>query len=168
MFWWRINAWSEISAMIVSGIVSLLFSSKIIGGYLFGDQAMMPSWAKFPMVVLITTIIWIMVTILTKPETKAVLQRFYKRTQPGGPGWSKVITEAQQENIDIINTKGAWSVPSGIIAMLIGCLFIYSILFATGYWIYGEHTFAIIFTIIVFISGYMLYKMWHKIKANVL
>ncbi|MFT4804774.1 MAG: SSS family solute:Na+ symporter [Saprospiraceae bacterium] len=167
-FWWRINAWSEISAMIVSGIVSLLFSSKTIGGYLFGDQAMMPSWAKFPMVVLITTIIWIMVTILTKPETKAVLQRFYKRTQPGGPGWSKVITEAQQENIDIINTKGAWSVPSGIIAMLIGCLFIYSILFATGYWIYGEHTFAIIFTIIVFISGYMLYKMWHKIKANVL
>jgi Na+/proline symporter len=167
-FWWRINAWSEISAMIVSGIVSLLFSSKTIGGTLFGDEAMMPSWAKFPIVVLITTIIWILVTILTKPETKAVLQRFYKRTQPGGPGWSKVITEAQQENIDIINTKGAWSVPSGIIAMLIGCLFIYSILFATGYWIYGEHTFAIIFTIIVLISGYMLYKMWHKIKANIL
>jgi Na+/proline symporter len=167
-FWWRINAWSEISAMIVSGIVSLLFASKTIGDSLFGVDAMMPSWGKFPMVVLVTTIIWILVTFLTQPETKAVLQSFYKRTQPGGPGWNKVVLEAQQENIDIIDTKEAWSVPSGIIAMLIGCLFIYSILFATGYWIYGENTYGIIFTLTTIISGFMLYKMWNKIKANVL
>jgi Na+/proline symporter len=167
-FWWRINAWSEISAMIVSGVVSLLFSSQSIGDKLFGSDAFMPNWAKFPMVVLITTIIWLVVTFITRPETKDVLQKFYKRTQPGGPGWSRVISEAKHDNIDIVNSKEAWSVPSGIIAMLVGCIFIYSIMFATGNYIYGEYTKALILSGVALISGFVLIKLWSKIKANIL
>lgn len=167
-FWWRINAWSEISAMIVSGVVSLLFSSQSIGDKLFGSDAFMPNWAKFPMVVLITTIIWLVVTFITRPETKDVLQKFYKRTQPGGPGWSRVISEAKHDNIDIVNSKEAWSVPSGIIAMLVGCVFIYSIMFATGNYIYREYTKALILSGVALISGFVLIKLWSKIKANIL
>jgi Na+/proline symporter len=167
-FWWRINAWSEISAMFVSGIVSLLFTSKTIGGYLFGSDALMPSWAKFPMVVLITTIVWLLVTYLTQPETKNVLENFYKRTQPGGPGWSKVITKAEEDNINIVDANEGWSVPSGIVAMLLGCVLIYSCMFATGYYIYGDYNLAIPITITAIIAGYLLIKTWSKIKTKVL
>lgn len=167
-FWWRINAWSEISAMFVSGVVSIILSFTPLGNYLFGDDGLMPSYTKFPMIVLITTIIWIVVTYATQPETKIVLQGFYKKIQPGGPGWSKVVNEAKAENIEIVNTNEGWSVPSGIIAMLVGCVFIYSIMFATGNYIYGEYTKALILSGVALISGFVLIKLWSKIKANIL
>ncbi len=167
-FWWRINAWSEISAMIVSGIVSLLFSSGAISSALFGDVGMMPNWAKFPMVVFITTVVWLLVTFITKPEKKKVLQSFYKKTQPGGPGWTKIINEALNENITLQENESPWSVPSGILAMLLGCVLIYSCLFTTGYWIYGEYKIAVITSLLAIISGFLLVKMWKKIRVDIL
>jgi solute:Na+ symporter, SSS family len=167
-FWWRINAWSEISAMLVSGIVSILLNFTSLGNYFFGDEGIMPSYAKFPMVVLVTTIIWIAITYLTQAEKKEVLQNFYKKIQPGGPGWSKVIDVAKADKIELIDTKEGWSVPSGIIAMLIGCVLIYSIMFATGYWIYGNYKFAIILTAVAIASTFGLSKVWNKIKATIL
>jgi len=167
-FWWRINAWSEISAMFVSGIVSITLTFTSLGSYFFGNEGVMPSWAKFPMIVLITTIIWISVTFLTRQEHKNVLQDFYKRIQPGGPGWRKVIKEAKLENIDLINTNEGWSVPSGILAMVLGCILIYSCMFATGYWIYADYTSAIMLTITAFLSGLLLIRIWKKIKSKIL
>jgi len=167
-FWWRINAWSEISAMLVSGIVSIALNFTFLGDYFFGDEGLMPAYAKFPMVVLVTTIVWIAVTYLTKAESKEVLQSFYKKIQPGGPGWTKVIEEASAEDIVLIDNNEGWSVPSGIIAMLIGCVLIYSIMFATGYWIYGEYKFAMILTGVALVSAFALFKVWKKIKATIL
>ncbi|MFH6767556.1 sodium:solute symporter family protein [Gaetbulibacter aquiaggeris] len=167
-FWWRINAWSEISAMFVSGIVSMVLAFTRLGDYLFSDSGLMPSYAKFPMIVLLTTIVWIMVTYLTKPETNMVLQNFYKKIQPGGPGWSKVVNEAEKNNIKIVDSNEGWSVPSGIVAMMIGCIFIYSIMFATGSLLYGEYSRAFILLGVVLVSGFILIKLWKKIRANVL
>jgi len=167
-FWWRINAWSEISAMLVSGIVSILLNFTFLGNYFFGDEGLMPLYAKFPMVVLVTTIVWIAVTYLTQAETKEVLQDFYKKTQPGGPGWNKIVREAKIKNINLIDTNEGWSVPSGIIAMLIGCVLIYAIMFATGYWIYGNYKFAIILTGVAIASTFALSKVWKKIKTTIL
>ena len=67
---------------------------------------------KFPMVVLITTVVWLLVTFLTPAENNKVLLNFYKRTTPGGPGWKAIVGDEQ------INNEG-WSVPSGILAMLL-------------------------------------------------
>lgn len=167
-FWWRINAWSEISAMLVSGIVSILLNFTFLGDYFFGDDGLMPSYAKFPIVVLVTTIVWVAVTYLTRAEKKEVLRNFYKRIQPGGPGWAKVIDEASDENIVLIDNNEGWSVPSGIIAMLIGCVLIYSIMFATGHWIYGYYNSAIILTGVAITSAFALSKVWKKIKATIL
>ncbi|MCK0131881.1 Na+:solute symporter [Flavobacteriaceae bacterium F08102] len=167
-FWWRINAWSEITAMFTSGIVSLLFAIAPVKAYLFGVDGVFPAWAEYVFVVAITTVVWIMATLLTQPESKDVLQRFYKRTQPGGPGWNKVVMEARQQGVEVVDTGAGWSVPSGILAMLIGCVLIYSIMFATGYWIYGKTTVAIILTGVAVIFGFLLYKMWHRIKAIIL
>ena len=158
-FWWRINAWSEISAIFVSGIVSILFNMQIISDVLFGENALMPEYMKFPMVVIITTIIWILVTFATPPENKEVLLNFYKKITPGGPGWKAVVGNNQIE-------KSQWSVPSGILAMILALIMIYSLLFATGYFIYGNFQLGIILTAIAVIAAYLLSKVWKKIKVN--
>jgi Na+/proline symporter len=167
-FWWRINAWSEISAMIVSGIVSLLLSVESISNVFFGSEGYLPSYAKFPIIVLITTLVWIVITYLTKPEKQKVLEKFYLKTQPGGPGWKSVVKKAVSSDLKNVNPSKGWNVPKGIYAMLLGCLLIYSCLFTTGYWIYGESTKAIITTILAFLFGYLLLKTWKKIRNNVL
>ena len=167
-FWWRINAWSEISAMFVSGIVSILLNFTDLGIYFFGEEGLFPTWAKFPMIVLVTTIVWVAVTFLTQAESKTVLQYFYKKTQPGGPGWQKIVLEARQENIELENTKAGWSVPSGILAMLVGCALIYSIMFATGYIIYGNYLNGLLLIGAALIFALLLMKLWKKIKVTIL
>lgn len=167
-FWWRINAWSEITAMVASGVVSLLITIPSIKSFLFGLGGLFPSWSEFPFVVFITTSLWLLVTFMTPSEDSEVLRSFYKKTQPGGPGWSKVIKEAKAESVDLIDGEQGWSVPSGIIAMLLGCLMIYSTMFATGYYIYGDYQLAFPLTGLVVVSAYFLVKIWKKIKATVL
>lgn len=159
-FWWRINAWSEISAIFVSGIVSVLFNMEIVYSVLFGETALMPEYMKFPMVVLITTIVWIVVTFATPAEDKEVLLSFYKKTNPGGPGWKAIIGDEQ------IESEG-WSVPSGILAMLFALVLIYSLLFATGYFIYGNLLLSGILMLIALISAYFIFRIWGRIKVKV-
>lgn len=167
-FWWRINAWSEISAMFVSGMVSILLNFTDLGIYFFGEEGLFPAWAKFPMIVLVTTIVWVAVTFLTQAESKTVLQHFYKKIQPGGPGWQKIVLEARQENIELENTKAGWSVPSGILAMLVGCALIYSVMFATGYIIYGNYLNGLLLIGAALIFALLLMKLWKKIKVTIL
>ncbi|MBT8394933.1 MAG: Na+:solute symporter [Flavobacteriaceae bacterium] len=167
-FWWRINAWSEISAMFVSGIVSILLNFTSLGIYFFSEDGLMPTYTKFPMIVLVTSIVWISVTYLTRPESKTVLQNFYKKIQPGGPGWRIIINEARADNIEIIDTTEGWSVPSGILAMLIGCVLIYSVMFAVGNLIYGQYLESLVLFVVAFISSIILSRLWKKIKSNIL
>ncbi len=167
-FWWRINAWTEISAMLASGIISILIEFTSLGETLFGTSGMMPGYAKFPFVVFTSTLIWLVVTYLTKPETKETLYTFYKKTQPGGPGWKGIVTAADQEGVPIVQHTEAWSVPMGIVAMLLGCVLIYGTLFTTGYFIYGQLTNALIGLSFCFTSGALLIAVWKKIKGKVL
>jgi Na+/proline symporter len=160
-FWWRINAWSEISAIFVSGIVSVLFNMEVISSVLFGESALMPEYMKFPMVVLITTVVWLVVTFSTPAEDKEVLLSFFKKTVPGGPGWKAIVGNEQIKN-------EGWSVPSGILAMLLSLATIYCLLFATGYFIYGNFQLGGILMFISLISAYLLSKVWSRIKVDVL
>ncbi|MFL2599701.1 MAG: sodium:solute symporter family protein [Flavobacteriaceae bacterium] len=169
-FWWRINAWSEITAMFASGIISLSLKLTPLGNFLFNPaDGVFEDYMEYPLVVLVTTFIWLFATFVTKPESKNVLRDFYKKIQPGGPGWKRVVDQAEMDNVKIVsNSDQNWSVPSGIKAMILGCITIYSIMFATGYWIYSEFTYAIPTTFVAIFSGYFLYKAWMKIKGSVL
>ena len=168
-FWWRINSWSEITAMFASGIISIVLKLTSIGDYFFATETgVFKNYYEYPFVVLTTTFIWITATYLTQPESKEVLQNFYKKIQPGGPGWIKIINEAKKEGILLENNDKGWSVPFGILAMLLGCVLIYSCMFATGYWIYGDYNYALPLTIIAIISGVLLMKTWSKIRAIIL
>jgi Na+/proline symporter len=168
-FWWRINAWSEITAMFASGIISITLKLTPIGDYFFAPgTGVFEDYYEYPAVVLLTTTIWLIATYVTQPENKEVLRFFYKKIQPGGPGWSKIINEAEAEGIILKDNNEGWSVPSGIVAMLLGCVLIYSCMFATGYWIYGDYDYAIPITLLAVVSAYFLIKTWKKIRATVL
>lgn len=168
-FWWRINAWSEISAMFASGIVSLVLAIPTVNTYLFDKtEGLMPAYAKFLIVVAVTSAVWLIATFITKPESDAVLRNFYLKIQPGGPGWRKVITKATNDKVEIVKDKEGWSVPSGIIAMLLGCVLIYSTMFTTGYLIYGDYSYALTLGTLAIVSGYFLVKIWKKISVNIL
>jgi len=168
-FWWRINAWSEITAMFASGIISILLKTTALGPMLFAaDTGVFPDWTEYPFVVVVTSAIWLTATFVTQPESKEVLRSFYKKIQPGGPGWTRVVDEAKSDDVEIVNTREKWSVPAGITAMLLGCVLIYSIMFATGYWIYGRTTSAMVLTLVAAISGFLLVKAWNRMKDNLL
>ncbi|MCE2613516.1 Na+:solute symporter [Flavobacteriaceae bacterium D16] len=168
-FWWRINAWSEITAMFASGIISIALKITPVGPWLFdANEGIFPSWTEYPFVVLVTTVIWLGATFITQPESKEVLRGFYRKIQPGGPGWTKVIRDAEKDQQVIANKDEKWSVPAGIWAMLLGCVLIYTCMFATGFWIYGDYTQASILTVVALVSGYSLSRVWLKLKDNIL
>lgn len=168
-FWWRINAWSEITAMFASGIITIVVAKTALGDYLFApNTGVFPEWANYPFIVVTTTAIWMAATFLTRPESDETLRSFYRKIQPGGPGWSKVVEEANAAGEKIANKDEKWSVPQGISAMILGCVLIYSVMFATGYWIYGRTMSAMILSGIAIVSGFLLIKAWNRMKDHIL
>ena len=120
-FWWRINAYTEIVAMIISLIIAFYFNF-INNNY--------ESWEKIVFGSLLTTIVWISATYFTPPDSNETLQNFVKKVNPGGPGWAKFSTSEANE---------PWPVPNGILCMILGCISIYSVLLGVGQLIYGNN-----------------------------
>ncbi|HEU5184951.1 MAG TPA: sodium:solute symporter family protein [Gemmatimonadaceae bacterium] len=138
-YWWRINAWSEISAMIASFIVSVAAMQLIpraFKGTPNGD-----AWVML-VTVAISTIVWVSVTYLTRPEPDAVLDAFYRRVRPGGPGWRAVSGRLG---------FGRESIPGGGLAWtnwVAGIIAVYSTLFGIGKLVFGELGSGLIFVAI--------------------
>jgi Na+/proline symporter len=86
-YWWRVNAWSEISAMVASFVTSVILH---LVGVNAGDTSTKDYAIAMGITVGITTVVWLTVTFLTAPESDAVLDRFYRKVRPGGPGWRPV------------------------------------------------------------------------------
>ena len=164
-FWWRINAWSEITAMFASGIISILLKLTPLGPFLFNsDNGLFEDYMEYPFVVIVTTFLWLIVTFITKPESDKVLINFYSKIRPGGPGWNKVliksnITKEKSENKALID---------GLYAMIIGSVLIYSIMFSTGYLLYGEINLGLFFMFNSIIFGVLLVFKWRKIRTKFL
>ncbi len=161
-FWWRINAWSEIAAMFSSGIISIFF--------VFFEvlPESWPSYWRFPIIVLVTTIIWIVVTLFTAPESDAVLRDFYRRIQPGGSGWQKVVNDAKAQGVAIVDPDAKWTLPSGILAMVAGTILVYALLFATGKLLFGEISMSIILYVISALSAFILVRFWRKVGRDII
>ena len=155
-FWWRVNAWSEIAAMVSSGITSIALQFGPLSLILFGPEGVLPAWGKYPLVVAITTAVWLLVTWVTPAESKETLQRFVDQVQPGGPGWKNYPTQKKQGL--------PWMVPQGITAMIWGALMVYGALFSTGYALYGDGQVLAISLSITGISALMLLRTWRKIS----
>ncbi len=128
-YWWRINAWSEISAMLASFIVSVTAMQLVPRAFKGTPNA--DAWVML-VTVAISTIVWVSVTYLTRPEPDAVLDAFYRRVRPGGPGWRAVSARLG---------FGRESIPGGGLAWtnwLAGIVAVYSTLFGIGKLVFGE------------------------------
>ena len=157
-FWWRINAFSEVAAMVVSFVVA-------VGVELFGPEDL-PNWAKIVVGVGVTTLAWLFVTFLTRPTDEATLCRFCKLVRPGGPGWAAVLRRAASEGQLIEQAGQRWNVPMEMVCMLIGCAAVYSALIATGYWIYGNWLPAAVLTGVGAGCTAILIKTWKRVNAS--
>lgn len=159
-FWWRINAWSEISAMVVSFVVALYFRfmHTEIG------FPVLESWEELIIGVVVTTIAWLITTYITRPTDEKTLINFCKLIRPGGPGWKKITKLGTQKGLSKTELEDeAWRVPKGILCMFLGCIVVYGILIATGYWIYGNIGPAVFLTVVVGISSWLLVREWKKL-----
>jgi len=150
-FWWRVNAWSEISAMIVSFLASAGFfvlNKALAAGWSIGrlaedlmraglivrdapDTLRVPDWATLVGTAAATTVCWLVVTFLTPPTERATLVRFCRRVRPAGAGWAAVRREAGVDG-------SPDSLPQGLLGVVLGCTLVYSALFGAGSFVYGN------------------------------
>jgi solute:Na+ symporter, SSS family len=124
-FWWRINAWSEVAAMVSSFVVAIGFFVAKKMGYAVADH-----WSLV-ITVIITTVVWLTVTFKTEPTERGTLVAFYRLVRPAGPGWAQIRAETG---------VGASpdSLPLALLGWTLGCVFVYSALFGAGSFIYGR------------------------------
>ncbi len=141
-FWWRINAYTEIVAMI---------SSLIIAGYMNFGGLEIPGWLKIVYGAGITTIVWIIATYVTPPDDDETLQNFVNKINPGGPGWKKYSSSIASET---------WEVPKGILSMVLGCFSVYGLLLGVGQLIYGNFYPGILICGFGLIASIGLIKIW--------
>ena len=111
------------------------------------------AWFEIVIGAVLTTITWIITTFITPPENEKTLKRFVSIVNPGGPGWKKFEQKKTLEQ---------WSVPKGILSMLLGSIAVYGILLGTGSFIYGNYLIAISLIGTSLICVYFLLKVWFQ------
>ena len=141
-FWWRINALTEIVAMV---------SSLVVAGYLNFSGLEMEGWLKIVCGTLITTVVWVLTAYLSPPEAEDTLRNFVRKVNPGGPGWRQFSNDVSTE---------PWPVPKGILMMLLGSFSVYSILLGVGQLIYGHVYPGIFICSLSIMSSMALVKIW--------
>ena len=141
-FWWRINAYTEIVAMI---------SSLLIAFYLNFGELQVADWSKIIIGAVLTTSIWLVATFLTPSDDQETLQNFVDKVNPGGPGWKRYSSKMNAE---------PWIVPKGMFSMFLGCTAVYGFLLSTGQFIYGNMEIGFFFFSISVLAFFGIYKIW--------
>ncbi len=146
-YWWRINAWSEISAMACSLLVTLALNRW---QPFAGDSSLIFAKGALTTTV-ITTAVWLIVTFLTRPEPEEVLLRFYRLVRPDVRGWKRIASLASEipAHRDIGRNTAAW---------ILGCIMIYACLFGTGKLLLHQAGLAALLFAVSAVSAVFLYR----------
>ena len=145
-FWWRINAWSEIAAMISSFVIAVAMLIARRAGVPIADSTALLVSIAF------TTVVWVIVTLLTPATDPATLRRFYELTRPAGPGWNAIRR-------DTALPPSPDSIPQMLLGWSAGIAFVYAGLFGTGNLIYGRSGNAAICAVVFAVSGVILLRL---------
>jgi len=145
-FWWRVNAWCEIAAMISSFVIAVAFFVAAKTGH--------PVAAHWSLIgtVAATTIVWVSVAFLSPPTARETLLSFYALVRPAGPGWASVRAE-----VGIAASPD--SLPQSFLGWLLGSMFIYSALFGVGSALYGHTGPAAVWAVLFVVSGVGLWRL---------
>jgi Na+/proline symporter len=141
-FWWRVNAWSEISAMVASTVMSVVAYTTYAGS---------PFYWKLMLIISVSTAVWITVTYLTPPVSMEKLEAFVRHVNPGGPGWRTVRNgrELMPEAEGLTGPLFEWAY---------GSLFLIGLTLGTGKFLLGYHASAGIWGGISLITGWLMYR----------
>src|SRR5438093_499614 len=146
-YWWRINAWSEVSAMITAFVVSVLLQT--VGG-LQSDQPL--DFAHIVLItVAVTTAVWLAVTFLTRPESDATLVAFYRRTRPSRAGWGPVAALAP-------DVRPSADGLANLIDWIAGCVLVYGALFGVGKLLLQETLAGLVLLVVAAVAGGIIYR----------
>ena len=151
-FWWRINAWSEIAAMLISFLLAVYLH---FGHARLGFAPIEPTSALV-IGVMVTTFGWLAVTFLTPPTDRAVLQSFYDRIRPAPAGWRRAVDTSGRKD-------AGGDVAAAFLAWFLGCVAVYAALFATGYLLYGRLEIGLLCAAIAVASAYALGRVIPKV-----
>jgi Na+/proline symporter len=152
-FWWRINAWSEIAAMVTSFLLATYF-------FIAGREGNAPAaHVSLIITVAVTTVVWLTVSLVTPPADRARLIEFYKLVRPAGPGWKKIREEAGLP-------PSPDSMANALLAWVLGCVFVYAALFGTGSFLYGHTSQGSFWMIALVVSGGWLVGLLRSSRKN--
>lgn len=147
-FWWRVNAWCEVAAMVSSFGVSLaILLLKRNGMEISTHHALLVTIA-------VTTICWVMTALLGPMTDRKILTAFYKRIRPFGPGWESIRIEAGIARDD--ESASSENIPLALVGWVTGCVVIWSSLFCVGFFLYGRVAMATGLLCIFTLSGIVL------------
>ena len=155
-FWWRINAWSEISAMIISFLIAVYF--QFVHTNILGLEPLEPSF-QLVFGVLLTSVGWVTVTLLTPPASPETLKSFHQLIRPMGGGWRGAGLGLEPE-------PNGSSPTAAFLAWFLGCIAIYGALFGTGYALYGRNTLSLLCITIAALAILWLFRLLPKIELR--
>ena len=152
-FWWRVNAWSEISGMIISFVIALCFK--------FFPTGLESHW-ELVIGVGLTTLTWLIITLLTKPESDDTLTKFYNLITPYGMGWNRFKQKMKDQGVMLKQGIGKFS--ADLMAVILGMFIVYSALFSIGMIVYGNTTNGLILAVITIASSLGLIRIWKRLS----
>lgn len=157
-FWWRVNAWSEVVAMVSSFLISIVL-------LILNKQGITISLhAGLLVTIAFTTVCWL-ITVFVGPKTdEKVLIEFYRKVKPFGPGWKRIREKAGIA--DSARKSSGENIPLALLGWVTGCTLIWSSLFTVGNFLYGRMLYAFLLLTIFIISGivliYIIRKLWSE------
>jgi Na+/proline symporter len=149
-FWWRVNAWCEIVAMVASFGIAILFAYLHRVGIKFGTHE------ELLMAILFTTVCWLAAAFLAPQTDRETLIEFYRKVRPFGPGWAPIRAEAEIYEAEAAVDGPHENMPLALLGWVSGCLVIWSALFAVGNYLYGRDGYALALFALFVASGLVL------------
>jgi SSS family solute:Na+ symporter len=157
-FWWRINAWSEVAAMVSSFIVSVLFIVLEKQGVY---SATTP--ARLLITIGVTTVCWVLAAYLAPQTDRETLIEFYRKVHPVGPGWKDIRREA---GLSEESVERADNIPLALLGWVAGCTMIWSSLFSVGNFLYGRTPYALALLAVFAVSGFVLLRVVNRLWTS--
>ena len=161
-FWWRINTWSEISAMVISFMVAVYFG-------FFHARLGFARWdpsAELVVGVAVTTVGWLVVTFLTPPVNTETLRDFHAKIRPLGKGWDAIVRPtdgAGQDGSGERDSDSGGELTAGLLSWFLGCVMVYAALFGTGFLLYGNVAGGVIGLIVAVGAGWGVLKLLPRV-----
>jgi Na+/proline symporter len=145
-YWWRINAWSEIAAMVSSFAVAVAF---FVAGKL---GVAVDATTSLLTTIAVTTVVWVAATFMTAPTDRATLVKFYRLVRPAGRGWGPVRAEAGVG-------PSPDSLTQSLLGWVLGCFVVYAALFGAGSFLYGRTTQGTMWAVVFVVAGGALIRL---------